>query len=137
MHTVGLEYTIVGWCRHKWVLCDESALKSLLHDVCRAAGMRPLADASVNVDIQLEKLNAEKFEDEGGSSACVILSTSHANIHGWPKRDSSRTDGGFFWFTIGSCRQFDYRGVYKVLNNALGITLAENFKRKIRAPAFS
>ena len=134
MRVAGLEYTLVGWCKHKWILYKEDELIALLRDVCEVAGMRPMVEISVNVDLQLEKLETERFEDEGGASASVILSTSHANIHGWPKRDSSRTDGGFFWFTIGSCREFNHREIYKLLDSRLGITSAESFKREIKVP---
>lgn len=131
MKPVGLEYTVVGWSRHRWVLSNQSLLCDLLETICSAVSMRSLGSIGVDVDLELSKLQVEQFEDEGGSSASLVLSTSHVNIHGWPRRDDNRSDGGFFWFTIGSCRPFDTSIVDSILNDSLGVTEVKRFKREI------
>jgi len=120
--TVGRDYTVIGWCYNSKLLADEKALACLLREVCSVVGMRPLAEMGVDVEAHLDKLNLQKFEDEGGSSASLILSTSHASIHGWPWRDQSRSDGALFWFTIGSCRDFDPSAIDHVLHERLSVT---------------
>lgn len=131
---IGQEYTVIGWCKNRLILQDKVMLQSLLEDICKCVKMRSLGSIGVNVPVELDKLQKEKFEDEGGSTSCVlsgnveanqaclILSTSHANIHGWPERDSSREDGGFFWFTVGSCREFDPDSVDQLLREFLKTT---------------
>lgn len=131
---IGQEYTVIGWCKNRLILQDKIMLQSLLEDVCVCSGMKSLGSIGVDVPLELRKLKQERFEDEGGSTSCVlsghaeanqaclILSTSHANIHGWPYRDSDREDGGFFWFTIGSCRGFDTDKIDKVLTKFLKMT---------------
>lgn len=128
---IGQEYTIIGWCRNRDLLNDEQLLQGLLEDICSKIDMRPLKSLGVNVPLELEKKEAEKFEDEGGSSASLILSTSHANIHGWPARDQTRDDGGFFWLTVGSCRGFDSTQVDSVIDRVLHVTDADRFERFI------
>jgi S-adenosylmethionine/arginine decarboxylase-like enzyme len=128
---VGQEYTIIGWCKNKVILQDQGLLQSLLEDICSRISMRSLGSMGVDVPVELEKLGQEAFEDEGGSTASLILSTSHASIHGWPKRDVSREDGGFFWFTVGSCRAFNVIDVDGVLDSVLHITHAHRSKRYV------
>lgn len=126
---IGQEYTIIGWCKNRLILQDKDLLQSLLEDICQRITMRSLGSMGVNVPVELDKLGKEKFEDEGGSTASLILSTSHANIHGWPERDSEREDGAFFWFTVGSCRSFDPDVVDMVLDKTLHVTEADRSKR--------
>lgn len=133
-HTAGREYTVVGWCRHKWILDDTEKLEGLLKEICHRVDMVPLTSMSVQVEAELAKLNAEKFEDEGGASASLILSTSHINIHGWPYRNPERSDGGFFWFTIGSCRDFVADDIDAILDEKLGVTDVNRFEREILVP---
>jgi S-adenosylmethionine/arginine decarboxylase-like enzyme len=128
---IGQEYTVIGWCKNRDLLNDERLLKGLLTDVCKEINMRPLRAIGVDVPIALEKMKAEQFEDEGGSSAVLILSTSHASIHGWPERDQTREDGAFFWLSVGSCRGFDSRKVDAVINPMLHVTEADRFGRYI------
>jgi hypothetical protein len=118
----GREYSVIGWCTNKRILsCKEDLLK-LLHEICYLINMRPLQDMGLDVELDAKKKDLTLFEDEGGSTASLILSTSHANIHGWPIKDETRTDGGFFWFTIGSCRDFSTQIVDNYLKDKLGTT---------------
>jgi S-adenosylmethionine/arginine decarboxylase-like enzyme len=133
---IGQEFTVFGWCKNKTLLNDEQLLQVLLSDICSAIDMRPLAMLGVNVPLELEKANALQFEDEGGSSASAIatkfaslvLSTSHAHIHGWPERED-REDGGFFWFSVGSCRTFDADKVDELLTKTLHVTHSHKSQR--------
>jgi len=130
----GREYTVVGWCRNRSILSNQEELKKLLRHVCERIGMRPLEEMGVDVELKLDKLGHERFHDEGGSTASLILSTSHASIHGWPERDRSRPDGAFFWFTVGSCRDFESICVDEILHEYLGITNADRTERVIPLP---
>ena len=130
----GRVYEVLGWCRNKSVLNSEKSLKKLLNSICKCIDMRPLVKSGVNVDLQIEKLGQKKFEDEGGSSAVLILSTSHAAIHGWPERESQREDGGFFWLEVASCRDFDSIDVDIKLHECLDVTFAERFERVPKPP---
>lgn len=147
---IGQEYTVIGWCKNRILLQDKDLLQSLLVDICAGIKMQPLGSIGVNVPVELEKLDKVLFEDEGGSTsgvlsmrlvlarkpelasqASLILSTSHANIHGWPERDAEREDGGFFWFTVGSCRSFDPKIVDEMLSSALHVTEADKNERYV------
>ncbi len=76
-------------------------VQEFLVDLVAALGMRPLAPPTIHsVEIDIKKLGAEPFEDEGGVTGTVVLSTSHAAIHTWPERR-------FFTFDVFSCRDFD------------------------------
>jgi S-adenosylmethionine/arginine decarboxylase-like enzyme len=74
------------------------------------------------VEADLKRLGRERFEDEGGATAVLVLSTSHIAIHGWPHRDKSRDDGGFFWLSVCSCREFDPDIVDDIIYKSLGTT---------------
>lgn len=150
---IGQEYTVIGWCKNRLILQDKDLLQSLLVDICDGIKMRSLGSIGVDVPVELEKLDEVLFEDEGGSTsgvlavrvvwdrlavkpeqasqASLVLSTSHANIHGWPERDTEREDGGFFWFTVGSCRSFDPKTVDEMLTSALHVTDANKSERYI------
>jgi len=140
---VGQEYTVIGWCKNRLILRDKIMLQNLLEEVCFVIDMTSLGSIGVNVPIELDKLNKDKFEDEGGSTSCVlagrvdanqaslVLSTSHANIHGWPDRDVNRDDGGFFWFTVGSCRPFKTMKVDNWLHEYLKATHVKRISRWI------
>lgn len=127
----GQEYTVVGWCENRLILRDASLLRGLLEDICQRISMRSLGSLGVDVPVELCKLGLDQFQDEGGSSASLILSTSHMSIHGWPDRKLGEVDGGFFWFTIGSCREFDVGVVENVLSKVLHVTVANRYKRWI------
>lgn len=118
----GREYACAGWCMNTDALGSPERLESLLRVVCQRVGMRELATCSVVVETALSKRGMIPFEDEGGASAVLVLSTSHIAIHGWPHRDDSRPDGGWFRFGLSSCRGFDPGAVEFVLKAELGVT---------------
>lgn len=128
---VGVEYTVIGWCKNRDILGDRMLLEDLLHTICERIGMRSLNSVSVDVELDLTKKDQVLFEDEGGSSALLLLSTSHASIHGWPKRDISRDDGGFFWLSISSCRPFVPQNVDAIIDPVLHPTVTNRHTREV------
>lgn len=117
----GREYTVVGWCRNRMALGDQNLLKQLLHVICERINMTVLGDIGFDVKVDLSKRNKEIFEDEGGSTAMLCLSTSHIAVHGWPSRDTSRPDGAYFRLSVSSCRDFDPEIVDRTVIEWLGV----------------
>jgi S-adenosylmethionine/arginine decarboxylase-like enzyme len=144
---IAKEYTVIGWCKNTLLLGDHQLMSELLNTICTAINMKVLASNSVDVALELEKLQQDQFEDEGGSTvghlavampsveaaaqASLILSTSHIHMHGWPDRDASKEDGGFFWLAIGSCRSFDPSVVDRILDRVLHVTVANKLDRDV------
>lgn len=84
-------------------LNDSSVVHSFLLNTIELVGMRRLMGPHVcQVELQIRKMGKEPFEDEGGVTGVVVLSTSHAAIHTWPLRPK-------FVFDLYSCRDFDER----------------------------
>lgn len=83
------------------LLGDPVRVSSFLLDLVHSLGMRPLGKPHLyEVEAEIAKLNVEPFEDEGGVTGVVVLSTSHCSIHTWPLRP-------FFVLDVYSCRDFD------------------------------
>lgn len=80
---------------------DVTGLEQFLLDLVARLGMRPLGKPHIyEVVEEIEKLGSEPFEDEGGTTGIVVLSTSHCAIHTWPLRSE-------FVIDVYSCRDFD------------------------------
>lgn len=95
-------------------LNDPSGIHSFLLSSIELVGMRRLMGPhTCSVDLQLAKMKVEPFEDEGGVTGVVVLSTSHAAIHTWPLRK-------YFVFDMYSCRSFDERLIEIAMVQALG-----------------
>jgi S-adenosylmethionine/arginine decarboxylase-like enzyme len=122
MKTEGRELSIVGWAADRMILGSEAKLKALLRGLCEVINMRVLGDMSFEVEVELSKKGKIPFEDEGGASALLCLSTSHIAIHGWPQRDVNRIDGALFRLSISSCRDFNSATVLQFLHFALHTT---------------
>lgn len=87
------------------LLGDVSVIHNFIMIAIENLGMRPLGLPTIHdVELDIEKLGQEPFEDEGGISIQILgydtLSTSHLAIHTWPLRDEFHLD-------IYSCRDFD------------------------------
>ena len=98
-------------------------LKILLDDLVALLGMRCLGKPHMyEVAAEITKLGCEPFEDEGGVSGVVVLSTSHCAIHTWPLRS-------FFSLDIYSCRDFgNLEAVERLLQkrlNAFGLKITD------------
>lgn len=81
-------------------------VRPFLEDLVRAIGMRALEPPRLfNVETSIRKLGAEPFEDEGGVTGIVVLSTSHVAIHTWPLR-VAEPRREMFVLDVFSCREF-------------------------------
>lgn len=97
-------------------------LERMVREVAKLASMRVISQLTSDIEVDLEKLKLERFEDEGGISVQALISTSHISLHGWPSR-------GVFMFDLVSCRNFDEEAVRQHLYKELHveIVLYENF----------
>src|SRR5256885_8987331 len=93
-----------------------AGVEQFLVDMIHALDMRCLGEPhTYEVEEEIEKLGVEPFEDEGGVTGVVVLSTSHCALHTWPLRS-------FFVMDVYSCRDFDARIVRRMLSERLGVT---------------
>lgn len=92
---------------------NEAEMRSAVCDLVEALGMTTLGTLSVSVPLEIEKLGRKPFEDEGGVTACAILSTSHVAVHAWPLRREIKLD-------VFSCRDFDPEVVFTWARERLG-----------------
>lgn len=82
-------------------LGNVAIVQNFLERLVRELGMRPLGPVHLyDVPLEVAKLGSEVFEDEGGVTGVVVLSTSHCSIHTWPLREH-------FVLDVYSCRDFD------------------------------
>ncbi len=96
------------------MLGSANVVSAFLESVVRAVGMTALAPpVTYDVEVQVEKLGREPFEDEGGVTGIVVLSTSHCAIHTWPARH-------LFIMDLFSCRDFDPTVVLEQLRQHFG-----------------
>lgn len=86
---------------HAATLGDPGRVKRFLNDLVDRLEMRALGQPIIHdVALDLSKMHVEPFEDEGGITGTLVLSTSHIAIHTWPARH-------FFILDVFSCRDFD------------------------------
>jgi len=96
------------------LLGSRKNVKAMLETMVEALGMRCLGRPHMyEVENEIRKLGVEPFEDEGGVTGVVVLSTSHCAIHTWPLRP-------FFVMDVYSCRDFEADIVEQVLVDHLG-----------------
>lgn len=91
-------------------------VRDFMDKLIAAVGMRPLGEPTVHdVPLDVKKLGAKPFQDEGGVTTQVVgyhtLSTSHVAIHTWPIRHG---DKGEFHLDVYSCRNFNPEMVRKI-----------------------
>lgn len=76
----------------------------------------------VEVPIDPEKLRRSQetgnFEDEGGTSAFCIISTSHLAIHVWPLQK-------FFSLDVFSCADFDAQIAIDIIESCLKVKVSK------------
>lgn len=101
-------------------LGSESTVERFLVDLVDQLGMRQLGQAHIYDVVQdIEKLGVEPFEDEGGVTGFIVLSTSHCAIHTWPLRaDKPRQE--MFVLDVYSCRGFELDPVKRLLGGYFG-----------------
>ena len=94
---------------------DVAIIEQFLNTVVQLVGMRPLGPAQMfDVPLQISKMNSVPFDDEGGVTGALVLSTSHCTIHTWPLRKK-------FVFDLYSCRDFDHKPVAVALVNTFRV----------------
>ena len=82
-------------------------VERFLEDLVSGLGMRQLGGVHLYEVVQeIEKMGVEPFEDEGGVTGVVVLSTSHCSIHTWPLR-KLQPGREMFVLDVYSCRDFD------------------------------
>lgn len=71
-----------------------------------------------DVELDPEKLAAVqsggKFQDEGGTTGMVVISTSHISIHTWEMRK-------FFQLDVFSCKDYDGKLALDYIKKELGV----------------
>lgn len=90
------------------VLRNRERLERALEDVTLSVGMTVLDVHAYEVEEDMSKVDSSPFQDCGGITAYVVLSTSHCSFHGWPLT-------GEFRFDLYSCKDFDARKVEALL----------------------
>lgn len=91
------------------LLNSPDTVHNFLIELVHRLGMRALGSPIVySVPIEISRMGAEPFEDEGGVTGTLVLSTSHCAIHTWPARE-------FFVMDCYSCRDFETAGVTECL----------------------
>lgn len=100
------------------LLGSPDTIREFLIATVEKLGMRMLGAPVIHdVEIDIAKLGAEPFEDEGGVTGFVVLSTSHCSIHTWPAREKPE-----FVLDLYSCRDFSVETMTSFVREALGAT---------------
>ena len=89
----------------KETMSDTGNVARFLARLVKSLDMRMLGLSIYDVDYELEKLQADTFEDEGGVTGVAVLSTSHVSIHTWPERNGAAV------LDVYSCREFPLQPV--------------------------
>lgn len=116
--SAGLHVIIDAYVADSAVFKQEK-LEALFSDLLSALDMKPLDKAmfyEVPVDPEiLERVKRTgNFEDEGGTSALQVISTSHLSIHTWPLQK-------FLSLDAFSCKTFDAGLAVSLIRDHLGI----------------
>jgi len=107
-------------------------LTHLFLRITQALKMQPLDkiqvyEVPVNPDI-LDRVRATGvFEDEGGISTLLAITTSHLSLHAWPLQN-------FFSLDTFSCKDFDAELALKIVRESLGIISENTLIVKRRKP---
>jgi len=94
-------------------------LSQLFSRLTTALNMQPLGDLQVYevpVDAQtLERVKATGiFEDEGGISTLLAITTSHMTLHAWPLQK-------YFALDTFSCKDFDAEEALSIIRDSIGV----------------
>ena len=93
-------------------------VEEFLEELCRQLGMRMLGQVHIYDVVQdITKMGVEPFEDEGGITGFLVLSTSHISMHTWPLREKT-ADREMFVLDVYSCRDFEVETVTAELERA-------------------
>lgn len=117
--SAGLHLTMDGYVKDTSVFTKEN-IESMFAKVIAALEMKALDKPQVyEVPVDPEVLRRVEltgnFEDEGGITAVVVISTSHLAVHCWPLQK-------FFSLDVFSCKTFDAMRAKEVIHEAFGIS---------------
>jgi len=107
-------------------------LGQLFNRLTTALGMQPLGDLQVYevpVDPKiLERVKATGiFEDEGGISTLLAITTSHLSLHAWPLQK-------YFALDSFSCKDFNAEEALTIIRDSIGVTSENTLIVKRRKP---
>lgn len=116
--SAGVHLILDGYVKDAAVFTKEN-IEQLFAKVISALDMKALGPAhvyEVPVDPEVLKRVQEtgKFEDEGGITAIVVISTSHMSIHCWPLQK-------FFSLDAFSCKPYDARLALSIIKEMMGV----------------
>ena len=97
-------------------------VESFLDELVVELGMRALGYVHLYQVVQeIEKMGREPFEDEGGVTGVIVLSTSHCAIHTWPLRvDEPARE--MFVLDVYSCRTFEPLPIIRLLRRRFDVS---------------
>jgi len=119
--SAGLHLTVDGYVADPATFTREK-IEGLFAQIIAALDMKPLDKPQVyEVPVDPEVLRrvqqTGKFEDEGGITAIVVISTSHLSIHCWPLQK-------FFSLDAFSCKDFNADLAFAIVRETLGVSKA-------------
>ena len=105
----------------------------LFNEIIRVLDMKALDEPKVyEVPVDPEILErvkrTGKFEDEGGTSAIQVISTSHITIHAWPLQNFVSADAF-------SCKYFDAEKALEIIRKIMDIKSENTLVVKRRKPS--
>lgn len=112
-------FMLDGFSRQSPHLGDPRFLVDMVRDLADCAGMR-LLDLAVK-DVAGAIPEGERWVDEGGISVHGLISTSHINLHTWPK-------DRFFMLDVVSCRPFDIEQVTTFAMKRLQVNTVKRYQ---------
>lgn len=108
-----LTYDAIVEPAHAAKLNDTEFLERALLDLVGLMKMEVLDGPRLH-KVELDRVQLETDEDDGGVTGTVVISTSHISIHTWPLRERFSLD-------IFSCRKFDDDDVEAFLKERLNV----------------
>lgn len=119
--SAGLHLTVDGFVTDPATFTREK-IEGLFAQIIAALDMKALDKPQVyEVPVDPEVLRrvqqTGKFEDEGGITAIVVISTSHLSIHCWPLQK-------FFSLDAFSCKDFNADLTFAIVRETLGVSKA-------------
>lgn len=118
VESAGLHLTIDGYVNDSSVFSKEK-IEELFTNLVDTLTMKMLGkpviyEIPTNLDTFKRSQETGTFEDEGGITGVVVISTSHMSIHCWPLQN-------FFSLDVFSCKNFDSTDAVSVVRNTLAV----------------
>lgn len=108
------------------------SLEKLFHRLVAALGMTILKGPEV-IEVPVDPAILERaqetgvFEDEGGTTAFCVISTSHMSIHCWPLQK-------FFSADVFSCCDFEPMTALEIIREHMGVASEDVHVLRRRKP---